>query len=173
MTQNFFDIPRDAVPVTVGTDADADRKWLERFQYTDRHYRLFETYTRRIRVGHPNNEILFGVVLVDGNDIEACRTGIFSPSPSMIGHLNALPGKDSERHPERPLQSYRQVGGSYDAVRFGSDARFRIRISTIEENKISWRDIFKLPPIARCPRCKARLRTAQARQCFECGFDWH
>jgi hypothetical protein len=24
-----------------------------------------------------------------------------------------------------------------------------------------------------CPSCRARLRTGRARQCFECGFDWH
>lgn len=25
----------------------------------------------------------------------------------------------------------------------------------------------------RCPNCGKRLRTAKARQCFECGSDWH
>ena len=27
--------------------------------------------------------------------------------------------------------------------------------------------------VARCPNCSARLRTPDARQCFECGHDWH
>jgi uncharacterized protein YlaI len=24
-----------------------------------------------------------------------------------------------------------------------------------------------------CPKCNSKLRTPQARQCLECGYDWH
>jgi hypothetical protein len=27
--------------------------------------------------------------------------------------------------------------------------------------------------VAFCPKCKRKLRTSRAKQCFQCGADWH
>ncbi|MFT5523834.1 MAG: hypothetical protein ACI9HK_001783, partial [Pirellulaceae bacterium] len=40
-------------------------------------------------------------------------------------------------------------------------------------NVFSPRGITSEPDMPRCPKCQRRLRTAEAKQCFECGHDWH
>jgi hypothetical protein len=166
-------LPDDAVWVDDGTDPAADAEWLAHFQYQDRHYRLYETYNHRFQTGHPDNRILFGVVLIDSDEIERSSGGVLSPSPSMIGHLDSLPPRNSARNPERPLETYSSVGGSKSAFRFDSDVGFRLVGIEIEQDRIKWRSVRPLPPIARCSKCKGILASPLAKQCFHCGADWH
>ena len=166
-------LPDDAVWADAGTDPVADAEWLARFQYTDRHYRLYDTYDHRFQTGHPDNRILFGVVLIDGDDIEISRGGELSPSPSMIKHLDSLSSQETSRDPELPLESYSQAGGSNDAFRFGSDTGFRIHGIQIKQHRMRWLSVRPLPPIVRCAECNGILATPLAKQCLHCGADWH
>jgi hypothetical protein len=142
-------------------------------QYTNRHFRLYDTYNRRFQTVHPDNRILFGVVLIDGDEIETSRGGILSPSPSMIGHLDSLSPRKLPRNPESPLETYSEVGGSRDAYRFGSDIGFRLHGIQITQNKMQWQSVRLLPAIARCGECNGILATPLAKQCLHCGADWH
>lgn len=166
-------LPDHAVWADDGTDPVADAEWLARFQFTGRHYRLYETYNRRFQTGHPDNRILFGVVLIDNDEIERATGGTLSPSPSMIGHLDSLSPRKSPRNPDSPLETYRAVGGSMDAFRFGADVGLRLDGIKIEQNRIQWRSVRPLAPVARCSKCNGILATPLAKQCLHCGADWH
>jgi hypothetical protein len=140
-------LPENAVWADDGTDPVADAEWLASFQYTNRHYRLYDRYDDlRFLNGHPGNRILAGVVLIDGDEIEISHAGVFFPSPSMLGHLDSLSGRNPPRNPESPLETYSESGGSRDAYRFGSDVGFRLHQFQITQTKMRWRLVRSLPP---------------------------
>lgn len=140
-------LPEGAIWANDGTDPVADAEWLANFQHTDRHYRLYDKHhDLRFPNGHPGNRILFGVVLIDGDEIESSNIGMFSPSPSLIGHLDVLSGRKTPRHPEAPLETYSEGGSCRDAYPFNSDVGFRLHQFQVTQNKMQWRLVRALPP---------------------------
>lgn len=166
-------LPDDAAWSDDGTDPKADANWIAAFSHTSRHYRFYDTYDHRFPTWHPDNRILFGVVLIETENIEESNGGILFPSPSMIGHLDSLPPKTTDRDPNAPLATYSQTGGSNDAFRFDSDVGFRINGINIQQDKIRWLSVRPLDPIVRCIHCNGILASPKAKQCLHCGKDWH
>ena len=169
-------LPKNAIWSDAGTDPVADAQWLANFPYTDRHYRLYDSVFRRVKAGDTYKGILFGVLLIDSEKIEESHAGLLFPSPSMIGHRNAYPGRKTPLKPEAPLEGYFCAGGPKHAYRFGSDLGYSLDGYQIRETQMRWRWVRPLPPpkpIAHCSKCHGILATPLAKQCLHCGADWH
>jgi len=173
LNRNNSKLPDDAVWVDDGTDYIADGEWLGKFVNTKRHFRLYDSFDHRFQTGHPDNRILFGVVMIDFDSIEDSRGGILTASPSMIGHLESLPPKTNYLDSEAALATYSQTGGSKDAFQFDSDAGFRLNGIQIKHDRMRWLSVRPLAPIKRCHHCDGILASPLAKQCLHCGVDWH
>ena len=134
-------LPKGAVWIDDGTDPQKDAEWLAAFHHTSRHYRLYDSYTHPFETGHPNNQILFGVVLIETDNIEISRGGILSPSPSLIAQLNQFPGRKPAKNPEATIYPEFLVGGYLDAFQFESDIGFRLGPKNIKHDKIRWKTV--------------------------------
>lgn len=105
-----------------------------------------------------------GAVLVD----VLRRAARFEEAASECRSLLA---RRSLREPLRQIAEYQQrliaardpsvhTAGELAGARAGGGRRW-------------WRRAVPAEPFPKCPYCRARLRTARARQCFRCGMDWH
>src|SRR5687768_5883272 len=113
-------LPEKAVWSHEGTDPAADARWLVSVQPSTRHFRLYQREPPYMcpqpdESGLQESGTLFGVVVIDGQDIERSRGGLLLPSPSMLGHLDALRAAAAAwestvaepRDPAAPLKAYR------------------------------------------------------------------
>src|SRR5688572_30980070 len=90
-----WELPEKAIWSYEGADPVADARWLVSVQPSTRHFRLFQREYPYMcpqpdESGLQESGNLFGVVVIDGEDIERSRVGLFLPSPSMLGHLDAF-----------------------------------------------------------------------------------
>lgn len=176
------ELPEKAVWSDEGTDPAADARWLASLQPSARHYRLYErqipyTFPQQAESGSQESGNLFGVVVIDGNDIEQSRGGLLLPSPSMIGHLDALQAAAAEwnsvpvvpRDAATPLESYRSVGGSLDACPFDSSISFHLGGIRVTQDRVNWQWVRSLGAVRRCPQCNRILPMRYATHCLHCG----
>jgi hypothetical protein len=119
---------------------------------------------------------LFGVVVIDGENIEQSRGGLLLPSPSMLGHLDALraaaAGWESKvaepRDPAVPLASYRQTGGCLDAYAFDPKVGYLLDGMQITQDQMRWQGLRSLGQVKRCPECNRILPMRYATHCLKC-----
>jgi hypothetical protein len=119
---------------------------------------------------------LFGVVVIDGEDMEQSRGGLLLPSPSMLGHLDALRAAAAEwesavaepRDPAAPLKSYRLIGGCLDAYPFDPRVGYLLDGIRITQDRMEWQCVRSLGPVKRCPECNRILPIRYATQCLKC-----
>jgi hypothetical protein len=176
------ELPEKAVRSDEGTVPVADAVWLASLQPSARHYRLYQRdypymFPQPAESGLQEGGNLFGVVVVDGDDIEESRGGLLLPPPSMIGHLNALGAKAEEwdaaaaepRDPAAPLKSYRSIGGCLDAYAFNATVGYLLDGIGITQDRMQWRRVRSLGPVKRCPECNRILPMRYATHCLECG----
>ena len=176
------ELPEKAIRSDEGADPPADARWLASLQPSARHYRLYERsspymFPQPAASGLQESGNLFGVVVLVGDEIEQSRGGLLLPSPSMIGHLDALRAAAAEwnsapaepRDAAAPLRSYRLLGGCMDAYPFDPSVGYLLDGIAITRDRMQWQSVRSPGPVKRCPECNRILPMRYATHCLQCG----
>jgi hypothetical protein len=104
-----------------------------------------------------------------------------TPLPEDLGHIHALTGLRPFIDDLRWYLRFPLLGRLFWRRRARlKEALTRVVIEELKRGYMKEARYFArvaveagVVPAARCPRCKAVLRTMMAKQCFACGEDWH
>lgn len=175
------ELPHNAIWPDAGVNPAADARWLASLTPSVRSYRLYErqspyTCPQPDESGLQPGGHLFGVVMIDGEDIRRSRSGLLLPSPSMLGHLDALRAarvkwESSVAEPRdsiMPLKSCRQIGGCMDAYPFDLSVGYLLDVIRITDDRIDWQAVRSLGSVKRCPKCNRILPMRFDTHCQHC-----